>query len=305
VDNHRERNVVTGAFGYSGKYITERLLARGIAVRTLTGHPRHSNPFGDQVEVAPFNFDNPDALTESLRGTTTVYNTYWIRFARGELTHDRAVRNVENLIDAARRARVRRFVHLSITNASADPALPYFRGKGVIENYLRGAGISHAIIRPAVIFGKEDILINNIAWSVRRFPIFAVPGDGLYRVQPVFVGDLAEMIVNAGQETENLERDAVGPEIFAFNELIRTIAGTLGRRVHLLHLPPRIALAFASIIGFIMRDVTLTHDEVEGLSSNLLVSHGLPTAPTRLSEWLARNASTLGARYASELAKRA
>lgn len=305
MENHRELNIVTGAFGYSGKYITERLLARGIAVRTLTGHPNHPNPFGDRVEVAPFNFDRPEALTESLRGATTIYNTYWIRIERGGLTFDRAVRNVENLIDAARRAGVRRFVHISITNASADSPLPYFRGKGVIENFLRGAGISHAIIRPAVIFGAEDILINNIAWSVRRFPIFTVPGDGNYRLQPVFVEDLADLLVNAGQEAENVERDAVGPEIFSFNQLIRTIAGTLGRRAHLLHVPPAIALAFTSLFGLVMHDVMLTRNEVHGLSDNLLISPNPPTAPTRLSEWLARNATTLGASYASELAKRA
>jgi len=305
VDDNRELNIVTGAFGYSGKYITERLLARGMKVRTLTGHPNHPNPFGDKVEVAPFNFDNPDALAESLRGATTVYNTYWIRFERGDLTFNRAVRNVETLIDAARRAGVRRFVHISITYASADSPLPYFHGKGVIENFLRGAGIAHAIIRPAIIFGPEDILINNIAWSVRRFPLFAVPGDGEYRLQPVFVEDLADMLVNAGQEVENIERDAVGPEIFSFNQLIRTIARTLGRRIHLLHVPPTIALAFTSLFGLVMHDVMLTRDEIQGLSHNLLISHDPQTAPTHLSKWLARNAATLGVSYASELAKRA
>lgn len=304
MENHRELNIITGAFGYSGKYITSRLLARGIAVRTLTGHPRHHNPFGDKVEVLPFNFDRPDALTESLRGATTVFNTYWIRFVRGELTFERAVRNIETLIEAARRAGVRRFVHISITNASADSPLPYFRGKGIIENFLRGAGISHAIVRPAVIFGHEDILINNIAWSLRKFPIFTVPGDGNYRLQPVFVEDLANITVNAAQEIENLEVDAVGPETFTFNDLIHLLARTVGRRAHLIHVSPTIALAFASIIGFATHDVTLTHDEVRGLSANLLVSHQPPTAPTKLTEWLAQHAATIGTRYASELAKR-
>ncbi len=305
MENHRELNIVTGAFGYSGKYITSRLLARGIAVRTLTGHPRHHNPFGDKVEVLPFNFDNPDALTESLKGATTIFNTYWIRFVRGDLTFDRAVRNIETLIEAARRAGVRRFVHISITNASADSPLPYFRGKGIIENFLRGAGISHAILRPAVIFGQEDILINNIAWSLRKFPIFTVTGNGAYRLQPVFVEDLADLMVNAAQSVENLEMDAVGPETFSFNELIHLLARTIGRRAHLIHVSPTIALAFASIIGFAARDVTLTSDEIRGLSTNLLVSHQPPTAPTRLTDWLTRHAATIGTRYASELAKRA
>ncbi len=305
MENHRELNVVTGAFGYTGKYITRRLLGRGIAVRTLTGHPDRPNPFGDAVEIYPFNFDKPEALTEHLRGATTVFNTYWIRFVRGDLTFERAVRNIETLIEAARRAGIRRFVHISITNASADSPLPYFRGKGIIENFLRGAGISHAIVRPAVIFGHEDILINNIAWSLRKFPFFTVPGDGNYRLQPVFVEDLAELMLNAAQETKNLEIDAVGPETFTFNELVQLLARTVGRRAYLIHVSPTIALAFAAMIGFATRDVTLTQDEVRGLSANLLISHQRPTAVTRLTDWLVQHASTIGTRYASELAKRA
>ncbi|HLW69932.1 MAG TPA: NAD(P)H-binding protein [Candidatus Binataceae bacterium] len=305
MNNSQELSVVTGAFGYSGKYITQRLIERGAAVRTLTGHPANPNPFGDAVEVAPFNFTHPDALTESLRGVGTVFNTYWIRFARGELTFERAVNNLKSLIEAAQRAGVRRFVHVSITGASAESPLPYFRGKGIIENFLRASGLSYAILRPAVIFGPEDILLNNIAWNLRKFPLFTVPGNGEYRLQPVFAGDLADLALGAAERSDNLEIDAVGPETYTFNELIRLLGRTIGRPVRLLHVSPGIALFFASIIGRLMGDVTLTRDEVIGLSDDLLVSHSAPTAPARLSEWLARNALTLGVHYASELARRA
>jgi NADH dehydrogenase len=305
MDNPRELTVVTGAFGYSGKYIAQRLIERGMSVRTLTGHPANPHPFGGAIEVAPFNFSNPDTLTESLRGVSTVFNTYWIRFARGELTFDRAVDNLKTLIEAAQRARVRRFVHISITGAAAESALPYFRGKGVLENFLRGSGLSYAILRPAVIFGPEDILLNNIAWNLRKFPLFTVPGDGEYRLQPVFAGDLADLAIGAAAPTENLEIDAVGPETYTFNELIRLVGRFIGRPARLVHVSPAVALFFASIIGRLMGDITLTRDEVIGLSDDLLVSHSPPTAPTRLSEWIARNGTTLGVRYASELARRA
>jgi uncharacterized protein YbjT (DUF2867 family) len=302
--NDQELNVVTGAFGYTGKYITRRLLERGIAVKTLTGHPAHPNPFGDGVAAMPFNFDRPAALVESLRGATTVFNTYWIRFERGAMTFDRAVQNITSLIGAARQAGVPRFVQISITNALAASPLPYFRGKGVIEDTLRASGLSYAIVRPTIIFGPEDILINNIAWSLRTFPVFAVPGDGEYRMQPVFAEDLAELAVNAAQEAENVELDAVGPEILTFNELVRLLARNLGRSTRIVHVPPTIAMLCASVIGRIMGDVMLTADEIRGLSADLLVSRGPPTAPTRLSDWLARNAANVGSRYASELAKR-
>ena len=303
IELNAELNIVTGAFSYSGKYITRRLLDRGVKVKALTAHPAHPNPFGNAVEAMPFNFDRPAALADSLRGATTVFNTYWIRFERGAMTFDRAVQNIT--IEAARQAGVRRFVHLSHVNVSAASPLPYFRGKGVIEDTLRASGLAYAIVRPSVIFGPEDILINNIAWSLRKFPVFAIPGDGEYRLQPTFVEDLADLVVKAACEVGNINSDVVGPEIFTFNELVRLLARSLDRTPRIVHVPSRIALLCTSIIGRIMGDVMLTADEIRGLSADLLVSRELSIAPTRLSDCLARNAATVGAHYASEIAKRA
>lgn len=298
-----ELNVVTGAFGYTGKYIARRLLAMGKRVRTLTGHPNRPNPFGERLDVAPFNFDHPSALIESLRGATTLYNTYWVRFSYGENTFERAVENTRTLIRAAEEAGVRRIVHVSITNASPESHLPYFRGKGLLEQAIIRSGLSYAIIRPTVIFGDEDILINNIAWLLRRFPVFAVLGSGDYRLQPVFVEDMAEITVGAGQKDENMILDAVGPEVYTFDELVRLIAKTIHSRARIVHLPPDLALFLSKLVGYIVNDVVLTRDEVEGLMANLLVSEGPPTGHTHLSDWLAENGESVGARYASELNK--
>ena len=299
-----ELNVVTGAFGYTGGYITRELLAGGARVRTLTNHARVDDPLARQLEIAPFNFDRPDDLARSLDGVATVFNTYWIRFPHRGLDFDRAVSNLRTLIDAAQRAGVRRFVHVSITNANAASPLPYFRGKGLIEDHLARSGLSYAIVRPAVIFGAEEILLNNIAWMLRRIPLFVVPGDGNYRLQPVFVEDLARLALDAARRTENLAIDAVGPERFSFNELVALIAREVGSHTPRIHLPPAIALACARIVGRAMGDVALTRDEVRGLMANLLVSSAPPTAPTRFSEWLRRHAAFFGIRYASEVARR-
>lgn len=296
-----ELNVVTGAFGYTGKYITRRLLAIGKTVRTVTGHPNRPNPFGDQVSVAPFNFDRPDKLTESLRGATTLYNTYWIRFSYGQVTFDRAVQNTETLIKAASEAGVRRIVHISIANASPDSPFPYFRAKGLLENAIVHSGLCYAIVRPTVIFGPEGILINNIAWLLRRLPVFAVAGSGDYRLQPVFVEDVAEIAVAVAHENQNVILDAAGPETFTFNQLVRLIARTVRSSAKIVHLPPGLALLLAELVGRAVNDVLLTRDEVAGLLANLLVSHSPPTGHTRLSDWLARNADRVGVTYLSEL----
>jgi len=128
-----ELNVVTGAFSHTGKYITRRLLSMGKTVRTLTGHPNRENPFGHQVSASLFDFDNPSQLKESLKGATTLYNTYWVRFSRGEVTFDKAVENTKTLIKAAEEADVHSIVHISITNPSEKSPFPYFRGKGLVE----------------------------------------------------------------------------------------------------------------------------------------------------------------------------
>jgi uncharacterized protein YbjT (DUF2867 family) len=303
--NRGRLNVVTGGFGYTGRYITALLLGRGIKVRTLTGHPSRANPFGDAVEMAPFNFDNPDELAHALEGAEVVFNTYWIRFPHGQLTFDRATRNLQTLIDAARRAGVSRIVHISITNANPDSPLPYFRGKGIIEQYLINSTLSYAILRPAIIFGPEDILLHNIAWMLRRFPLFTIPGNGDYYVQPVFVGDLAELATNIANEPRNVALDAVGPEIFTFNELVALLAHTVASKAWIIHVSPSIELVLARVFSRLTGDVTLTRDEIRGLMADLLVSHSAPTASTALSEWLARNASTIGTSYRSEVALRA
>mgnify|MGYP001574951747 CR=1 FL=1 len=298
-----ELNVVTGAFGYIGKYITWRLLSRGKRVRTLTNHPGQEDVFHQKVDIAPLNFQRPEQLVDSLRGATTLYNTYWVRFPHGQVTFERAVDNIRILVKAAQEAGIRRIVHVSITNASGSSPLPYFRGKGFVERAIMDSGLSYALVRPTVVFGDEDILINNMAWLLKRFPLFAVFGSGDYRLQPVYVEDLAQITVDAGQQREDMVLDAVGPEVFTFEELVRLIAAKTRSRARIVHLRPGLALFLGKLMGYGVRDVIVTRDEVRGLMSNLLLSQGPPTGQTRLSDWLQEHAESVGGRYASELAR--
>ncbi len=291
---------VTGAFSYSGKYITRRLLAQGHEVITLTGHPQRPDPFDGQVRAFPLRFDQ-DALSRSLAGADTLYNTYWVRFDRGANTQPQAVRNTQVLVAAARAAGVRRMVHISITNPSADSPLPYFWGKAANEKAVTESGMSYAILRPTVLFGREDVLINNIAWLLRRFPFFGQIGDGQYRLQPVYVDDLAALAVEAGARDENLLWDAVGPDIFSFDALVRLVGERIERPKAILHIHPKLALAAAQFISLFVGDVVLTPEEVDGLMAGLLVSPQPPRCKTHLGDWLAENKGTLGVHYASEL----
>lgn len=193
--------VITGAFSYTGKYTTRLLLSRGYRIRTLTYHPKRENPFGESVQVLPYNFDHPDQLRESLRDASALINTYWVRFPRGESTFETAVQNTRTLIAAAKDAGVSRIVHVSIANPSPDSPLGYYKGKAQLEQAVLESGLSYAIVRPTVIFGVEDILINNIAWFVRRFPVFGIPSDGRYAIRPIYVEDMGRLLADAADQS--------------------------------------------------------------------------------------------------------
>ncbi|HET7856298.1 MAG TPA: NAD(P)H-binding protein [Gaiellaceae bacterium] len=293
-------DVVTGAFSYTGRWIAERLLASGREVATLARAPR---PAGSSIRSAPLQFADEEALVRALVGADTLYNTYWIRFERGAATFARAVANTRLLLRAARRAGVRRIVQLSVTNASLDSPLPYFRGKAEVDRAVASSGLSYAIVRPTLVFGPEDILVNNIAWGLRHFPLFLVPGRGDYRLQPVSVADTARVAVEAGSGEQDLVLDCAGPETITFAALVRLLAAAIGVRRRLVEVPPAVALVAGRAIGWTRRDVLLTKEELAGLRASLLTSTEPPRGSERFSEWVAQNADLLGRRYVSELAR--
>lgn len=293
--------VITGAFSYTGRYATRILLQRGYLVRTLTGHPQHANAFPGQVAAFPYNFEHPDSLRKSLEGASTLINTYWVRFPQRGLTFDAAVRNSQTLIQAAADAGVKRIVHVSIANPSAESPLAYYRGKAQVEEAVRSTGLSYAILRPTVIFGNEDILINNIAWFVRHLPVFGVPGNGQYGIRPIYVEDMARLLVDSVENRNSTTVDAVGPETFTFEELVRIIARELQSSIRIAHMPAWLAYLGTLVTGWAVHDVVLTWEEYLGLIGNLLAPGGPCTGTTRLTQWLAANREAIGRTYQSEV----
>ncbi len=301
-------HAVTGAYGYSGKYISQRLLNDGFEVRTLTNSLNRPNPFGKKVKAFPLNFDNPDDLIQSLRGVSVLYNTYWVRFNyvdnKIKFQHSIAVDNTLKLFDCAKKAGVRRIVHVSITNPSENSPLEYFNSKAKLERALKESNLSYTILRPTVLFGKEDILINNIAWVLRKFPIFGVFGDGNYRLQPIYVDDLAQLAVEQGKKNENVIIDALGPETFSYRELVTKIGEIIGKKRPIIPLPDSVGYFMGWLVGKMVGNIIITKEEIEGLKDDLLYTHSPPAGLTKLTDWAKQNASILGFHYSSELARR-
>jgi NADH dehydrogenase len=297
-------HAVTGAFGYSGRYTAARLLAAGRNVITLTNSMPRSNPFGESVRAFPLSFEEPNKLTQSLAGVDVLYNTYWVRFNHKWFSHTQAVTNTLVLFEAAKRAGVRRVVHVSITNPSEDSPLEYFSGKARLEHALQSCGLAHSILRPTVLFGREDILINNIAWALRRFPAFAVFGDGAYRLQPIFVEDLAALAVAEGLSGGNRVINAIGPETFTYQALVEAVGEAIRKRRRIVHVSPGMGYAASRVIGWFVGDIFITREEIKGLMDGLLYVDAPAAGSTRLTEWMRANAETLGRNYASELGRR-
>jgi uncharacterized protein YbjT (DUF2867 family) len=314
-------DVVTGAFSYSGAAIARQLRAKGHHVRTLTGHPGRA-PADTDIDVRPLAFPDPDpnpavgaatataaataatdALARDLAGAHTLYCTYWVRFSHGDVTHQAAVKNSRMLFDAAARAGIQRIVHVSITHADPASPYPYFRGKGEVEEYLKATGVPYAIVRPAILFGGNGVLINNIAWLLRRLPVFAIGGRGDYRIRPIHVDDLARLAVNLGGSDDNVTLDAVGPESVTFKDMVTAIRSATGSHAIIVPAPGWLIPPLSAALGVALRDVLLNAEEYQAMAAGLADSQGPASGQTVLTEWIAHHGQELGRTYANELTR--
>jgi uncharacterized protein YbjT (DUF2867 family) len=296
------RVAVTGSFGFTGRALTERLLDARHSVVTLTRRSGAGDPLAPRLDIRPVDLDH-SALVSALDGVETLYNTYWLRFPRGASTFESAIARSATLLAAAREAGVRRVVHVSVVNAAPDAETPYVRAKAALESVVRSSGMEWIIVRPTLTYGPNDILINNLAWALRRLPVYGLPGLGRYTVQPVHVDDVARICVEAASAPPGQVLDAAGPETMAYRELVERVRAAVGSRSLVVPMPGIAVLAAARLLGLLVRDVVLTRDEIRELTSSLLTSHETPRGEIRLSEWLPANAAQLGRRWSSELAR--
>jgi uncharacterized protein YbjT (DUF2867 family) len=297
------RDALTGAFGFTGRALATRLLDAGHSVVTLTRRSGAGDPLAPRLDIRPFDAEDRGALAASLAGVDTLFNTYWLRFPRGRQTFEEAVARSATMLAAAREAGVRRVVHVSVVNAAADAETPYVRAKAALEAVVRSSGLEWVIVRPTLTYGANDILINNLAWALRRLPVYGIPGRGRYTVQPVHVDDVARICVEAAAGEPGRVIDAAGPETLTYRALVDLVRSAVGSRSMVVPMPHFAVFVAARVLGLVVRDVVLTADEIRELTSSLLTSHEPPRGTIRLSEWVVSNADSLGRRWSSELAR--
>ncbi len=304
---NEEFHVVTGAFGYSGRWIAKELLSRGKKVKTLTNAIGRDDPFNGRVEVLPIDFSDHDSLVLSLKGAEVLYNTYWVRYKnqKGGYAHDLAVENIRKLFLAAEEAGVKRVIHFSVAHPHKAPDWSYFRGKVEVEKFLTESSLSYAILRPTVFYGGErDVLINNMAWLIRKFPIFGVFGMGNYHIQPIHIADVARVAVNQGESSRNIVLDVAGPETFSYRDYVKLLAKSLGVRRMIIPVPPFIGLLVGKIVGIFLQDIVITNAEIKGLMQGLMATDEKPLGSIKFSEWITNNNTNLGEKYHNDLKER-
>ncbi len=300
-------HVVTGAFGYSGRWIAKELLSRGRKVRTLTNAVGRDDPFDGKLEVHPIDFNNHEALVHSLKDADVLYNTYWVRYQDpdGNYAHDLAVDNIRKLFSAAEEAGVKRIVHFSVAHPRKAPDWSYFRGKVEVEEILKSSSLSYAILRPTVFFGGDrDVLINNMAWLIRKFPVFGLFGLGRYHIQPVHISDVARVSVDQGEGDQNIVLDVAGPEKFEYREYVKLIAMSLGVRRIIIPVPPISAWLVGQLVGIFLNDRVITRAEIKGLMRGLMATDEEPLGVVRFSDWIQQNGETLGTKYQNDMKER-
>jgi len=296
--------LITGASGFIGGAIATCLVGRA-DVRSLTSHPEKSR-FCDTVKSFAYEFDRDDGMADAFRGVDVFVNSYYVRFNYAGVTFEDAVARSRVLFAHARAAGVRRIVHVSVSNANEASDLPYYRNKGRIEALIRESGIEHTILRPALVVGDGDILVNNIAYFLRQLPVFTVFGDGLYVAQPMTVEAFADVALEA---VHGLHRNATlpvaGPRDWTFLEMVRAIRRAVGARTAIVPAPASFSFAGLKIAGWLLGDVVLTGDEIKGLTRGYLCSDQPVRRGEDFSDWLSRPdvVSKLGVHYESELAR--
>jgi uncharacterized protein YbjT (DUF2867 family) len=296
--------VITGASGFIGGAIAARLIDRA-EVRGLTSHPAKDR-FAGRVRSFGYDFDDPARMAPAFRDADVFVNSYYIRFPYRGLTFDHAVARTASLLAQAHAAGVRRIVHVSVSNADERSDLPYYRNKARIEHLVAQSGIGFTILRPALVVGDGDILVNNIAYFLRRLPVFTIFGGGRYRLQPITLDAFAEIAVEAidgGHADATLP--VAGPSDWAFIDLVDAVRRGVGSRSRIVSAPAWFALAGLKVAGLLLRDVVLTPDEIKGLTREYLFAERPIRRGADFAEWLAdpRVRSTLGRRYQSELAR--
>jgi NADH dehydrogenase len=278
------RVTVTGASGFIGRYVVKRLATRGVVIAAVSRYAETAKflrPMGDVGQIATLRASLQDeaALAATVQGADSVVNLVGILHEFGvqrfdAVHHEGAAR----LARIARAAGVKRFVHVSALGADPGSPAAYARSKAAGEAAVRAAFPEAVILRPSIVFGPEDKFFNRFAEMAQRLPALPLIGGGGTRMQPVYVGDVADAIIRALEDEDAAGRtyELGGPRVYTFRELMELMLEEIRRRRPLVPVSYGLAEFLGGLLEFLPVP-PLTRDQVRMLQADNVVAPGAAT----------------------------
>ncbi len=261
---------LTGATGFVGSHLLARLKADGHRVRALARDPaRAAQSRGPLVEIVHGDVVANRGLERGLEGAEAVIHLVGIIVEAGGATFDKVhYEGTRNLLAAAERARVKRWVQMSALGARANGVSRYQTSKWKAEEAVRHSRLEHVILRPSIIFGPRDGFVTQMVQVMRSAPLFRpVPGHGRYLFRPIYIENVVDCFVQslAGNRALNRAIDLVGPEELTLNEILAAIADCIGVRKPPVHIPFPLMYLNAALLGALMARPPVTTDQLRML----------------------------------------
>lgn len=287
---------VFGATGFLGQRIVRRLHEHGCTVRIASRHPSQARAlFGtNDPRLRPIDGDirSGQSVADAIAGARGVVNSVSLYIERGKRTfHAVHVEGAQRVAVEARRLGVEQLVHISGLGANAQSRSPYIRCRGQGELAVRTAYPGAILVRPAVMFGPDDAFLSVILKLLQRLPAYPMFGNGMTKLQPAHVDDVAEAIARIVQRTERdpITLECGGPRVYTYKDLVRSVAREAGLKARLIPVPFAVWHAVARAAEFLPSPV-VTRNQVELMQIDTVTSPELPglrelgIAPLQLEE---------------------
>lgn len=256
---------VTGASGFVGRNLLAALAGSGHDIRALVHTRRPDSAAGERLEYVPADVHDLPSLRKALAGVEVVYHLVGIIVETKKLTFERTVaEGTRNVVRAARDCGVKKIIYVSALGTSATSETKYFQTKWLAEEAIRTSGLDHVILRPSLIYGPGDQSLSRLHRLLKYSPLMPIVGDGRYRLQPIFIDDLVQVLVPALTETGASGRtiEMGGPEAFEFRQMTGIMKKVFNYRRLNIYIPFSLVRAVARVMETFLKPAPVTVDQL-------------------------------------------